>query len=219
MPIEQIAELIRGRDIWLLVDGAQTAGHIPIDVRALGCDFYSISGQKWLLGPDGTGALYIKESMIPVVEPSRIAYKAVEDYDRLGSYEPRTDIDKFVGSTTSVPLRSGLVEAIRFIRDVGLEEIEERNLLLARSLKAGLAQVPGVKVLSPLEGPGSSGLVAFTIEGVDPEAAVSELWEANRIVIRHVTYPPSMRASLDFFNTEAEVGLLVESLREMNQQR
>ena len=89
MPVEEIGRLTKDKGLWLLLDGAQTAGHVPLDVRALGCDFYAISGQKWLLGPSGTGALYIREPLIPVVEPSRIAYRAVEDYDRSGGYEPK----------------------------------------------------------------------------------------------------------------------------------
>ena len=100
---------------------------------------------------------------------------------------------------------------------MGIAQIEERNLSLASFLKAELAQVPGVKVVSPMEGPGCSGLVSLTIDGVDPELGADALWESSRVVIRFVRHPPALRASLDFFNTKEEVARLVESVRSLAQ--
>ena len=195
MPIKKIVDLVQTKGILTLVDGAQTAGHIAVDVKDLGCDIYSIPGQKWLLGPDGTGALYIKQSMIPELIPY---------YTNSSS----CNIDSLQGSTASTPIRAGFLEAIRFIEAIGIENIEARNLKLAASLKNKLLEIPGVTVTSPMDASQSSGLVTFTISDMVPKEFVSEIWLNSRILIRNVSYPNSIRASLDFFNTENEVSKL-----------
>ena len=216
MPIEEISRLTRPRGIWLMVDGAQGPGHIPLDLSELSCDFYAMPGQKWLLGPDGTGALFIREPMIQAVQPDRVGFYSVKKYDHAGSYEPETeDIDKFVVSTTSTPLRVGFLQAVRFISDVGIDEIVSRSAALATSLRTELSEVNGVKVLSPTDGPGRTSLVSFTIGDADHGAAAKQLWENDRILARWVRYPDSIRASLAFFNTEIEVAQLVDAVRRL----
>ena len=214
MPVKQIGGLVGPRGIWYLLDGAQGPGHVAVDVREIGCDFYSLPGQKWLLGPDQTGALYIRREIIPLVIPVHVAGSAVLDYDLEGGYSPNSDdIDKFRVGTTSAPLRAGFVEGIRFVQGVGIDRIEQRNLALAATLKVRLSGVSGVRVLSPMEGPGSSGLVSFEVEGVDSTRVAEALWKNDRILVRAVSYPPAVRASLDFFNTEQEVAQLAEVVR------
>ena len=214
MPVKQIGSLVGPRGIWYLLDGAQGPGHVAVDVREIGCDFYSLPGQKWLLGPDQTGALYIRREMIPLVTPVHVGSSAVLDYDLEGGYTPNSDdIEKFRVGTTSAPLRAGFVEGIRFVQSVGIDRIEERNLALAAALKVRLSGVSGVRVVSPMEGPGCSGLVSFEVEGVDPTRVADALWKNDRILVRAVSYPPAVRASLDFFNTEQEVARLAEVVR------
>ena len=216
MPIEGIRQLTAGRDIWMLIDGAQGAGHVSVDVGEIDCDFYAMPGQKWLLGPDGTGALYIRRSMIPLVEPVRVSGKWVTSYDHDGGVEPDTDnIDKLIVGTSSAPLRAGFVEGIRFVRAVGVAAIEERATSLAAMLKERLAAMAHVKVLSPMCGPGQSGLTTFTVAGRDPEQTARQLWDTHRMVIRDVKYPSCLRASLDFFNTEEEVEILADAVRDL----
>ena len=216
MPVREIGRLTKPRGIWLLLDGAQSAGHIPVDVSDIDCDFYSIPGQKWLLGPDGTGALYVSEAMIPVIETRVAGHGSVETFEDPDNHKLRTaDIGKFAVGTSSVPLRAGFLEGIRFVQDVGVEQIEERNLALASSLTAGLSAIPGVRVLSPMAGPGCSGLVAFALDRAEPTETVAALWDSQRILIRRIAYPESMRVSLHFFNTDEEVAQLVRAVRDL----
>ena len=99
----------------MLLDGAQTAGHISLDMRDIDCEFYSIPGQKWLLGSEGVGALYIRQDMIPTVAPTQVGGRAVVHYGEPVNLEPNTDsMDKFLVSSTSTALQAGLVEAIKF---------------------------------------------------------------------------------------------------------
>ena len=216
MPVKEIRGFTRDRGVMMLLDGAQTAGHIALDMQDIDCDFYSIAGQKWLLGPEGTGALYIRKEMIPQVKPMKVAGRAVVSHETPYEFEPLTDsMDKFLLTSSSAPLRAGMLEALRFIRRVGQEEIEERNHMLGSSMVRALREIPGVTVISPSEGSISCGLVAFHIHGVEPKAAVDHLWEHHRILCRQVSYPACIRTSLHFFNTEEEVDSLVGAVREL----
>jgi selenocysteine lyase/cysteine desulfurase len=107
------------------------------------------------------------------------------------------------------------LEATKFVEEVGISNIEARNLNLADSAKAKLAEIPGVTLNSPLERADSSGLVSFSIAGKEPIPIVEQLWENHRLVVRQVGHPAGVRASLHFFNTEAEVDLLVDGVREL----
>ena len=214
MPVEEIRRLTKDRGVMLLLDGAQTAGHIRLDMKELGADFYSIPGQKWLLGSEGIGALYIRQDHIQDVEPAHLGGRAVLPHAGPRDLEPNSgSMDKFLMSSASTALHAGLIEAINFIQEAGITEIEQRNVDLAGSLKDSLRETPGVTVLSPFDRRTSSGLVTFAIDGVDPEQAVAHLWEKNRISVRRLSYPAGIRASLHFFNTQDEVGNLAEAVR------
>ncbi len=214
MPVKEIGRLIRNRGGLMLLDGAQTAGHIDLDMRDLGCDFYSIPGQKWLLGPEGTGALYIRRELIDQVAPVNVAGRAAVRTGNPYDFQPSlSTMEKFQITSTSAPLQAGLLRTLEFIQDIGVGEIEKRNLDLAGRMKLALRETPGVRVLSPLDRQGSSGLVTFNIGGVSPDEVVSRLWEKHRILLRTVSFPSCIRASLHFFNTGEEVDQVVEALR------
>lgn len=216
MPAKQIRELAAQRGALVLLDGAQTAGHIKLDMRDLDCDFYSIPGQKWLLGAEGIGALYIKKELIPSVDPVHVAGRAVTSTEDPYNFQPvPATIDKFLLSSTSAPLQAGLLEAIRFIQGIGVEAIEARNVELATGLKQALQETPGVRLISPMDPQVSSGLVSFAIDGNDPVDVVARLWSRHKIVVRPVAYPAGVRVSLHFFNTEEEVDQLVAAVRQL----
>ena len=173
MPIKEIRRMTKDRGIMLLLDGAQTAGHISLDVQDLDCDFYSIAGHKWLLESEGVGALYMRKELIPEVEPMQVASRAVLPSNDFHQFQPNiSSMDKFLLTSSSTALQVGLIEAIKFILGIGLEEIEQRDLDLASSMKKALQETPNVKVLSPIARESSSGLVSFIIEGVDPDSEV-----------------------------------------------
>ncbi len=213
MPVKEIGRLARSRGALMMLDGAQTAGQITLDVADMGVDFYSVPGQKWLLGSEGAGALCMRRDLIPQVEPIHVAGRAAVSGQDPHRFEASTgSIDKFSLTSSSAALRAGMVESIRFIQDIGVGEIEERNRGLATALKGALREVPRVKVLTPMDGAASSGLVSFTLDGLDPKDAVTQMWDRHRIVARSVDYPGCIRVSLHFFNTEDEVARVVEAV-------
>lgn len=218
MPAKEIRQLIkdRGQDrgILFLLDGAQSAGHIALDMKDLDCDFYSIPGQKWLLGPEGVGALYIRRDLIRQVQPTFVAGRAAVSASNPYGFEPNVEtMDKFLLTSTSVALQAGTLEAIKFINDTGVASIEERNLDLSTIMKQALINVPGINLLCPMVRQDSTGLVTLTIDGIAPEEAVTRLWQEHRIVCRQVSFPPGLRISLHFFNTEEEVEQVVGALK------
>ena len=206
LPAKELAELAHGRGAWLLLDGAQGAGHVALDMREIDCDFYSMPGQKWLLGPDGVGALYVRRELVPVLQPWKVSMRAAQEIDRTGGFEPRTDyIGKFEVSTTSTALWAGLLGAIGFHNEYGSQAIEERAISLGAYAAGRLAEIPGVVVTSPTDPETRSGLVTFTVGGKEPRAVVEYLWQQAAVVARSVAFPPGVRISSAFFNTEEEM--------------
>jgi selenocysteine lyase/cysteine desulfurase len=217
--IRAVVDLAHERGALVLADGAQSVGQIPVDVIDLECDFYAMPGHKWLLGPAGTGALYITGDLIRDVQPSKVAYHAVEFLDYAGAYKPRTDIiQKFELTTSSIPLFVGLAEAIAFARGIGLVAIQERVLRLSDLARCRLAEIPGVRLVSPAGGPLATGLLSFAVEGVAPQDVTASLWELGRVVGRTVYETGATRLCTHFFNTEQEAETAVGIVRRVAEQ-
>mgnify|MGYP002865778355 FL=1 len=217
MPVSAIASIAHKVGARVLVDGAQGPGHVELDMNALGVDFYSSPGQKWLLGPDQTGALFIKHNLIPEIQPSRIGFGFSSNFNTAGRFDAVTNsIDKFSMSTTSAPLRAGYNAAVAKILDQNMTKIEKRNLELSSILKQALTSVEGVNVLSPLDGSECSALTTFKMDGVDSNKATSKLWKNDKIVVRAIESQKAIRVSTAFFNTEDEIQKLVDAIKQLS---
>ncbi|MBI4289682.1 MAG: aminotransferase class V-fold PLP-dependent enzyme [Chloroflexi bacterium] len=218
LPLKGIQDMAHEHGIPVLVDAAQSVGQMPLDMKEMGCDFYSIPGHKWLLGPDGTGALYIRRDLIPQIRPYKVAHHAAADVNLHGHWRPEAEsIKKFELTTTSAPLWAGLSTAIDFLQGIGLKEVQERVLYLSALAADRLGSLPGVTILSPRHPRLRSGLMTFSVDGVDPQKAVSHLWETGKIVCRSVDEPAGVRLSLDFFSTEEEIEKVVDCLKGLRQ--
>ena len=216
MPAEEIGQLTKDRGVLFMLDGAQTGGHIELDMARSGFDFYSIPGQKWLLGYEGSGALFIRREHLERIHPAHTGGRAVVRPVDAHNFQPIPDtMEKFLGGSASVPVQAAFLEATKFIEEAGMQNIEARNLALADSAKAKLAEISGVTVLSPSERRDSSGLVSFSVAGQEPVSVVERLWENHRLVVRQVNHPAGIRASIHFFNTEQEIYLLAGGVREL----
>ena len=206
LPAPELAELAHQRGAWLLLDGAQGAGHMALDMRELDCDFYAMPGHKWLLGPDGVGALYVRRELISELQPWKVGGRAAQSFDRTGNLTPRNDeITKFELTTTSTPLFAGMVAAIEFLQEIGIPATQERALALGSRAAEQLASIPGVTVTSPRDPETRSGLVTFTVQGKEPVQVVDALWEQGKVVARSVQWPPGVRLATTFFITEDEI--------------
>ena len=208
MPLEPIATATHAAGALLLVDGAQTGGQITLDMPSLGADFYAISGQKWLFGATGTGALFIRRESREGLRPMFTAH----DLDAGGR---RAGARLYELTTNGAGLVAGFAEGLRIHLELGPERIEARVRELSGRLRAALEGAPGVELTSPSDPDTSSGLVSVAIEGMAPEDLTSALWDNHRIVARTVANPPGVRMSTAPFNTHEEMDLTAAAVHEI----
>ena len=211
--ISEVAAMGHEFGIPVLIDGAQSAGAIPIDVKALGVDFYAIPMQKWLCGPDGTGALYIRREALNYVTPTYVGYWSVKHEEGV-EWELEEGAQRFeLGGRQSAAV-AGQAAVLHWLEEtVGYPWLHERISSLHTYACQTLKTVPGLTVLTPT--PGASGLVAFTLEGRDEVEVVNHLRDKHNIYIRNIPSMKSLRVSTGFYNTEAEIDTLVQALKEM----
>ncbi len=213
LPIQEVVSDVEKVGGLVVVDGAQGAGHVPVDVGAMECHAYAFPGQKWLLGPEGTGGLYVREDVIDRIEPTRVGWASVESEDLSGlSFSFHADARRFETGTMHAPAFASLAKAIQILTSIGWEQIFEHARDLAHQARRELETINEVRILSPSDA--ASGLLTFQVDGVDQEALVKQLWSKHRIVVRSIPKPYSIRASFHAFNTEGEVGRLVEAIRQ-----
>jgi len=158
----------------------------------------------------------VRGDLIPELRPWKVSHHAVKGHGSGGNIIPLIDdIEKFEMTTTSAPLWAGLVAAIRFIREIGVDRIEARTRALGAYAAEKLAEVPGVAVTSPLAPETRSGLVTFTVDGTEPKAVVKHLWERGRVVARWIDRPAGVRLTTALFNTEEELETVAGLVGEM----
>jgi L-cysteine/cystine lyase len=221
MPIRAICDAAHEAGALVLADGAQTAGHIELDMNALGVDFYAISGQKWLLGPQATGALYVKHEHARIIEPLFLTHTLADSRSRPQAENagPPNPLGRFRVTSQSPALLAGLATAIGLLQEIGIDAIEAHSNRLARRMIDGIRSI-GDCALTGATDPGvSSGLVTVAIEGWEPRQIVEALWERWRIAGRAVNHPPAVRFSNAGFNTEEEVDRILEALATLAKQR
>lgn len=217
-PIKQISEISRECGIPLLVDGAQSAGHINVDFNEIGCDFYAIPGQKWMLGPESTGALFVRHDLLAKTESINAGYRSIKslDSEKL-EMEIHPAARRFEMYDTNCSLVAGLDAGIEILTKFGIEAVEKRIRSLADKMIKGLANNKDIKVLTPAsyDGKPDSGLVALRINGRDASSVTKELYEKYRIIVRYFTKENILRFSVNFFNTEEEISKAVDALKKL----
>ncbi|MCI0346427.1 MAG: aminotransferase class V-fold PLP-dependent enzyme, partial [Chloroflexi bacterium] len=193
------------------VDGAQAVGALPVDVSALGADFYAVAGQKWLLGPEGSGALWVAPSMLERARRTYAGAWSQARSDENGLWEPHPDARRFMYSSYHRPSIVGLARSIGWLAMfVGFDFVHGRGQRLARRTADALASVPGVELLTPRHQ--MSTLVTFRIRGWRAETAVAELGSRVFAIVRSIPFLDAVRASVGFFNSEAELDRFVEAV-------
>jgi cysteine desulfurase/selenocysteine lyase len=220
-PAAAIGQVARRHGIAYFIDAAQAVGQLSIDVTQVGCDVLSGPGRKALRGPRGTGLLYVRQDFLPRLTPSFVdTYSAPLDAE--GEPVVRADAARLESAEASMALRCGLANALQEALEIGLDNIRARIDSIAQTLRAQLAQIPGVSVLD--QGSERSGLVAFNLAGQEAPA-VQRTLAAQGVVIgsNGVSYTPLdmnarglsqiARASVSYLTTEAEIGKLLDSVR------
>ena len=222
-PVRKMADRAHAFGAVVVVDAAQSAPHMPIDVHELQADFLAFSGHK-LMAPMGIGVLYGKEALLEERPPFMTGGEMISSVSREGAVFAELP-HKFEAGTVNAAGAAGLAAAIHYIEEVGFETIEARELQLTGRAMEGLAKIPHVHVIGSDKPENHTGIVAFTIEQVHPHD-VSEILAADGIDVRaghHCAQPlltylkvyNTTRASFMFYNTPEEVDAFVKSVSEV----
>ncbi|HZP68195.1 MAG TPA: cysteine desulfurase [Rudaea sp.] len=217
-PIRELARACRALDVPLLVDGSQAAPHLPIDVQALGCDFYALTGHK-MFGPTGTGMLWGRRELLDAMPP----FFGGGEMIKTVRFDGTTFADlphKFEAGTPNIAGFVGLGAAIDYIEAVGRERIRAYEAELSRYAAAALAAVPGLRLFG--EAPQKAPVFAFLVEGAHAHD-LATLLDNEGIAVRsghHCAHPlmqffgvaATLRASLAFYNTHDEIDRFVAAL-------
>ena len=219
-PIAEICRICRLRDVPVLLDLSQCAGHEPIDVRRLCCDFAVFSGHK-MLGPEGIGVLFARREMTARLRPLTLGGGMVRGVTA-DSYEALPFPHNLEAGSPHVAGAIGLAAACEYLSMAGLERIQAHGLNLVRAARSGFAAIAGVRVLG-VDPPACGPIVAFQIAGVDAHAASRILSDQFGIMLRsgyHCAQPlhadrgitETIRASFHLYNDEADVDRLVDAV-------
>ena len=204
LPLERIARLAHARGAFLIADGAQAAGAIPVDLAATGADVYAVAAQKWLLGPEGMGAVAVAPGARERLKPAFGGWYTFETVDSTGTGVWWPDARRYEASNFHRPSIVGMARSIGWLSMfVGLEWVHARGLTMARTAAERLAAIDGVEVLTPLDR--MATLVSFRIRGWPAQAALDELGARVFAVARTVTLVDALRISVGFFSSEEEL--------------
>ncbi|RFM26816.1 aminotransferase class V-fold PLP-dependent enzyme [Deminuibacter soli] len=209
-----VGELCRRYNCLYLVDACQSVGQLPVDIQAIGCDFLTATGRKFLRGPRGTGFLYVSDRVLSEkLEPLYIDMRGAA-WTGADQYTTRTDARRFETWELPYAALTGLTEAMHYAMELGLEYIATRNHMLSSLLRKQLATVPGVQVLD--RGTEQCSIVTFTRAGFSQEQLEALLHtHAIRYSVTSKTSAQidfsakgiewAIRLSPHYFNTEAEI--------------
>lgn len=225
-PIEAVADIASGHSALLLVDAAQTLGHVPLDVEALGIDLLASSGHKGLLGPLGTGLLYIRPGVEDQVACQRHGGTGSHsDEDR----QPDALPDKFESGNHNTPGILGLSAGVDYVLRRGVAELQRHSETLTARLLEHFASLPGLTVHGPGDAARQVGVVSISLEGYDPQEVAATLDAAYQIQVRPgIQCAPLMhralgtlerggtlRLSTGPFNTEDQIDAVIAAIREI----
>ncbi len=221
LPIRDLCSLCREYDALSLVDGAQSVGQFDVDVPAIGCDFMTGNGHKWLCGPKGTGFLYLRRELVPSVLPAYVGDGSVEPrFDRLAwnpndpgdGWSLRDDAQRFEFGTRNWHMYAAITDAVEQLESWNRVSIQEHVASLTGELKADLNEIPAVTVHTPEEWTDSCGLVTFSVQGWEGTELSSRLWSEFSIVQRRVQVPSAVRISCAHFTDRSDLRELLDAL-------
>jgi len=220
IPIVEIGKIARKHHILYLVDACQSAGHVPVDVKEIGCDMLSVTGRKYLRAPRGTGFLYVRKAIqddlkLQFMDGFSAPWVSEDDY------KARDDARRFELYEKSRALTLGLGKAVDYALNVGVDRTWERIQYLAGLMRRELRNIPGITVHD--FGDEQCGIVTFSVSGMDSATVKSKLAEKqinvsvglakSTLIYMNKNHLASVvRASVHYYNTEEEIGATCDAL-------
>ena len=197
LPVRELCSLARERGLISVIDGAQATGHIPVDVREIGCDAYYSSPHKWLMAPAGNGFLYVKETLIDEVWTTLASSQWGNHEDngyRLGQR-----------GTGNPALLKGFEAALDLHFEIGPERVYGRIKEMGDRLRGGLSRIEGVEIVTPVHPGMCAGLTTFKAAGVQDVEVQDQLWKRERIQPRALRDGRGVRYSTHIYNSPDEI--------------
>jgi cysteine desulfurase/selenocysteine lyase len=219
-PVSELCAKARAVGAVTLVDAAQSAGHMPVNVRELGCDFLAFSGHK-MCAPTGSGALYGRAEILGSMPPWHGGGEMIVSVT-LEKSSFKKPPHRFEAGTPNIAGAIGLAAAIDYLEGIGRSTIEEHDAQLTSYAVAGFAELPGIRILGPSSERGA--ILGFVMDGVHPHdlttfadqrgLALRGGHHCNQPLMRRFGLPGTTRASFYFYNTTAEIDRMIDILRE-----
>lgn len=216
IPVAEIGARARQAAVPYLLDACQSVGHVPLDVTEIGCDILSATSRKYLRGPRGMGFLYVSDRLVDQLDPPFVDLHAADITSSRG-YRLQPDARRFETWETNVAAKLGLGVAARYATELGVDALWGRIRSLSSDLRAKLDQLPDARITD--RGRARSGIVTFTLAGIDPHDAARTLRHDHQINLSvslpaHAPHdrPDRMRASVHAYNTTDEIDQLVAAL-------
>ena len=221
-PVREIGAMVRSRTgAAYILDGAQGAPHVPVDVQAIGCDFYAFSGHK-MCGPTGMGALWGRGALLEEMPPYQGGGEMIEKVSRQSSTWAEAP-HKFEAGTPNIAGAVGMAAAVDYLEGIGLDAIHEHEMALTRAAMNLLAEVDGLRILGPANPEERAGVVPFVIDGTSAQdlatildaqgIAVRAGHHCAQLVVDRYGLSATTRASFYLYNSNEEVHRLAEGVR------
>ena len=214
LPAAAIADLARRHGATSIIDGAQAAGAIPLAVDEIGADFYAVSGQKWLLGPEGTGALVVRRGLVADVLPPVGGYFATATPYAVGRNALWPDARRFETAGYHKPSIVGLARSAGWLSMyAGLPWAHARGARLARAAAERLAGAPGLTLVTPRAS--MATLVSFRVDGWTADEVADALGRRAYAIVRTIPGLDALRLSVAFFTTDEELARVLDAAEEI----
>lgn len=220
VPAQEMCREAGKRGVVTVIDGAQAAGNIEIDVNEMECDFYLLSCHKWLCGPEGIAAVYIRKELLDKVKIpfGGVGMQSSFAFDT-NTLVPKPDARRFEYGGRHIPMYAAFTEAIKLAERIGLSNIIERKRELYRYCREAFSrEIPEVLVLSPDDERLISGIFSFQVPGKDHRSLVKQAWEEEKMIFQWRTMDlytgeEGIRVSLNWFVTEEEIDRLTAFMK------
>ncbi|MBM6514569.1 cysteine desulfurase [Streptococcus dysgalactiae subsp. equisimilis] len=219
-PIKEIAELVHANGAYLVVDGAQSIPHLPIDVQELDCDFFAFSAHK-MYGPTGLGILYGKEELLHQMEPIEFGGEMIDFvYEQSVTWKGLPW--KFEAGTPHIAGAIGLAAAVSYLQDIGMTEVQAHEADLVAYILPKLRAIEGLTLYGPEQPENRAGVIAFNLDGLHPHDLATALdYEGVAVRAGHHCAQPllsylnvsaTVRASFSLYNTREDCDRLVDAI-------
>jgi selenocysteine lyase/cysteine desulfurase len=206
MPVQEICAEARKRGIFTVLDGAQCVGHIPVNVKAIGCDAYYSSLHKWFLAPAGSGILYVNKEKVPAIWSTIASYQ----WDNQEDHGFRL----MQNGTGNPALLAGLDASVDFFNTIGAEKWLARIHELGTYLRDGLKEMPHVTIQSSTNEAMAAGITTYSVAGISGVDLQKTMWEKERLQPR-AAGDNGIRHSVHIYNSKKEIDTALRLVKEL----